>query len=138
MAFQESELVIALEMLGVSAGASIYRIDQLGLNAVKFAAVTGPLTAETAIRLTASTMTPERIVICQGIIANYLTLVDSTAGVSIGGGGVSSVPGLEIDFDKRLETCKQRLKMYFPFWDDWSLMNTRNKDSGVNSCSVLM
>lgn len=134
----EDLIVIALEMLGISAGAIVYRVDKLGLNAVAFAALAGPQTAEVAIRASIAALSAQRITVCTGVINLYISEVDKSAGVSITGGGIDSVPGLGVDFEKRIQSHKDRLKMYLPFWDDWETMQQRNKGGGSTRCAVTM
>lgn len=134
----ETQILLALEMLDVPAGSNLYRTDDLGLNVTQFKALNGPVDAPTAIRATISTLSTEQDAICQDVINDFKDLMKKSLGVSIVSGGIQSVPGLEIDFDKRIAGLKQRLKTHLPFYRDWSTMVQRNAQQDIAMASVIM
>lgn len=137
MAFTETEISRVLELLEVPAGSVVYRIDELGLNATEFMALTDPQTAASAIRATLAALSPEITIDVQATIAAYEVIRLPSAGIGVMNGTVAGVQGATVDFNAAKAEFARLIKFQVPFWSSWSLMRGRGPQEARN-CRVIM
>lgn len=133
----ESDILMVIEMADIPSGSYIYKMDQLGLNAVKFAALNGPQSAVSAMRAVIATLSTDQQQVVSDLVAAYVAVRINAAGVT--GGGPSSMTGSSIDFVARMAEYKRMVKIHIPFWTDFSTMESMKETSNLamSYCKVI-
>lgn len=132
----ETDVLIVLEMLDVPAGSIVYKIDQLGLNATRVAALNGPQTAVAAIRATLGGLSSEQMQIVSDLVTAYSGYRIKLAGIKMDQGNIGDLSGGTFDPIAAMNHYKQLIRVHVPFYVDWSTMQTRAAEKEMMRCAV--
>ena len=125
MALSALQTEYIFELLNVPPGSTVYKIDEMGLNATLIVG-TGPLSSVTAINALIASLNASQQAIVTNILNDYINIVDATKGMSFQNSQISqNVNGFTLNFREAEEDYKRRLKHYLPFWDTFETRQTQ-------------
>lgn len=139
MALSALQTELILELLNIPPNSTVYKIDQIGINATLLVG-TGPLSAVTAVNAVIAALNASQQALVTLYLNAYYNIAFNTQGMRFTNSQISqNVNGFTLDFDVAKKQYRDAIKHYVPFWDTFETRGTQTaSQSAMAQAAVMM